>query len=187
MTQSCDIIYLLCLIWKGLSSNNNEDIIMKTFNFSNWKIGLDVWKKHYRQTGSLSSLPREAPQCNTAGASPWHPRNDPHPRSSLWHLHPPAPVKPPHLLDAKIKSGWPGYSEAPDMHDCFSILVQVMNNDSITSEIKDKTVKCTNIIVCQCWNAYMGGKDAPRDTVSHWLAFPDHLNSTLLTEITRTY
>lgn len=42
-----------------------------------------------------------------------------------------------------------------------------MNNDSITAEITDKTVKCTNIIVFQCWNAYMVGKDAPRDILSH--------------------
>lgn len=54
------------------------------------------------QAEKVFILPREAPQCNTAAASPWHLWNDPHPQSSLWHLHPPAPVKPPHLLDAEI-------------------------------------------------------------------------------------
>lgn len=47
-------------------------------------------------------LPCEAPQCSTAGASPWHLWNDPHPQSSLLRLYLPVPAKPPHLPDAEI-------------------------------------------------------------------------------------
>lgn len=48
-----------------------------------------------------SFLPCGPPQRGTAGASPWHLWNDPHPRSSPWRLRLPAPAKPPRLLDAE--------------------------------------------------------------------------------------
>lgn len=48
------------------------------------------------------TIPCEALQHSTARASPWHPWNDPHPRSFLWHLHQPAPTKLLHLPDAEI-------------------------------------------------------------------------------------
>lgn len=45
-------------------------------------------------------LPCEAPQRSTAGASPWHLWNDPHPRSSPWRRPRLALAEPPHLPDA---------------------------------------------------------------------------------------